>query len=84
MCTPAIHYGYDASLPLGDLHERGLGHVEVGPGRVAPPAVVRVLGPVWWAEVRGGHRGERRAPEAVGRADAPDLIAGSAGVAVVE
>lgn len=83
-CIPSIHDRDDAGLPLSNLHERRLGHVEVGSRGVAPPAGVGVLGPVRRAEVGGGHRRERDPFEAPGRLDALDLVALPARVAVVE
>lgn len=55
----SIHGRDNAGLPLSDLHEGGLGHVKMGAGRVAPPTVVGVLGPVGWAEVGGRDSSER-------------------------
>ena len=44
----------DAGLVDADVEPRRLGHVEVGAGRVAPPAVIAGEVVVWRAEVGGG------------------------------
>lgn len=55
----AVEDGDDADLPLRNLLKSRLRHVEMGTRRVAPPTVVRVLRPVWWAKVCGCNCCER-------------------------
>lgn len=81
---PAEEDGDNAGLPLGDLHEGRLGHVEVGAGRVAPPAMVGVLGPIGRAEIGGRDGGDGRILIAILRFRAPHLEALPAPVPVVE
>ena len=64
---PLVEDRDDAAAVDADLLPRRLGHVEVLPRRVAPPAVVAGLGVVGRAQVGGGdgHRHARLAPPAV-------------------
>lgn len=48
---PAVLDRDNACLPLCDLHEGGLSHVEMSSWGVTPSTSVRVFGPVGWAEV---------------------------------
>lgn len=80
--VPSVHDRHDSSLPLCDLHEGRLRHVEVDSWLVAPATIIRILGPVWQIEARGGHRGkgdflQLQAPL---RPHALDLAAGPATV----
>ncbi|URE23233.1 hypothetical protein MUK42_03227 [Musa troglodytarum] len=52
--VPPVGDGDDAGAVFGDLEEDGHGEVEVGAGRVAPPAVVGGESVVGRAEVGGG------------------------------
>lgn len=79
---PAEVDGDDPGPVDRDLQVRGLRHVEVGPGRVAPPAVVVGQSRVRRAEIGGGD-GDGGAGDAVG-AGARDLVAGAARQAIVE
>jgi hypothetical protein len=81
---PAVHYGHDAGVPEGHLHEGRFGEVEVGARRVAPAAVVSVLRPVGRAQVGRRHRDHRRAPVAPRPVHAPHLVARPATVPVLE
>lgn len=81
---PAIHDRNDTSLPISDLHESGLGHVEVGARGIAPPAGVGVFRPVGRAEVGGGHGCEGRPSEAPLRLHTPYLVARPTPVSIVE
>ncbi|GER34545.1 glycosyltransferase, partial [Striga asiatica] len=81
---PTVHDGHDAGFPLRDLHEGGLGHVEVGTWWVAPAAVVRVLRPIGRAQVCGRHSCYGRPIEAPLRVDTLYLEALSTCEAVVE
>jgi hypothetical protein len=80
-----VEYGDDASAVDADVLPGGLGHVEVGAGRAAPPAVGEL--PVGRAEVGGGDDDEVAAaglaPPGLA-AVAPDDIALPARSAVVE
>ncbi|KAG6431836.1 hypothetical protein SASPL_109921 [Salvia splendens] len=78
---PAEADGHNVGLPLGDLHEGRLGHVEVGVGRVAP---IVVLGPIGRAEIGGGDGGDGRILIAILRFRAPHLEALPAPVPVDE
>ncbi|RWW08953.1 hypothetical protein GW17_00027587 [Ensete ventricosum] len=49
--VPSVRDGDDAGAVLGDLEEHGHGEVEVGAGRIAPPAIVRGERVVGRAEV---------------------------------
>ena len=87
--VPAVGDGDNACPVERDALEDGLGHVEVGAGRVAPAAVVGGLAEVGRAEVGGGDDGGGR-QACVGRAGlgsggvAADLEAGAAAEAAVE
>ena len=52
--SPAVAYGNNSGMVLGDLEEHGHGEVEVGARRVAPAAIVAGKGEVGRAEVGGG------------------------------
>lgn len=82
--VPSVHDKHDSGLPQCDLHEGRLGHVEVDSWQVAPPAIVRILGPVQRTEVRGGHRGRGNSLHAPLLLLALDLVAGPATVPVTE
>lgn len=81
---PSVQDRDDSGLPLCDRHERGLRHVKVDPGRVAPAAIVWILRPVRRAEVRGSHGREGNSLEAPLRLDTLDLIASPTAVTVLE
>lgn len=53
MRLPPVGDGDDAGAVLGDLEEHGHGEVEVGPGGVAPAAIVVGEGVVGGAKVGG-------------------------------
>ena len=57
---PAEGDGDNAGAVLGELEEPGHGEVEVGPGRVAPAAIVAGESEVWGTEV-GRRDKDRRA-----------------------
>lgn len=65
-----------------NLHEHWHGEVEVLSRRIAPAAVVIGLCIVWWAEVGGSYCDNSRCT--VCTLDASELVAGTAGEAVVE
>ena len=83
--VPAVRDGDDAGAVLGDLEEHGHGEVEVGPGRVAPAAIVGGESVVGRAEVGGGDEDGGAAVVApLGVVGALDLEAGPAAQPVVE
>jgi hypothetical protein len=84
---PAVGDGDDAGAVLCDVEEHGHGEVEVGAGRVAPPAVVGGERVVRRAEVGGGDvdgGAPRVAVLPPGLVLAPDLEARAAALPLVE
>jgi hypothetical protein len=85
--VPAVGDGDDAGAVLRDVEEHGHGEVEVGAGRVAPPAVVGGQRVVGRAEVGGGDvdgGAPRVAPPPPGLVLALDLEARAAAQPLVE
>lgn len=82
--VPAVHDWDNASLPLSNFHESGLGHIKMGPRRVAPASGVGVLGPVWWTKVGSGHRGELNISKACTSPITFYLVTSSTSISIVE